>query len=50
MINFRFKKSSKKTKKERHEEAFYYLKNFNEALLNLELNLQEERIKTSFHV
>lgn len=50
MINFRLKKGTKKVNKEREVESYHYLKNFNEALLNLELNLQEERIRTPFQI
>ncbi len=49
MINFSTKKSSWNIKKtiNRNTDASY-LKKFNQAVLNLELNLQEERINTPF--
>ncbi|WP_155209173.1 hypothetical protein [Fulvivirga aurantia] len=46
MINFSFKNNNWKIRIKKKVD-FSYQKNFNEAVLNLELNLQEERIKTA---
>lgn len=47
MINFSFKKNSWRKRLNNTIDVSYYEK-FNNALLNLELNLQEERIKAPF--
>jgi len=49
MINFSFKNNSWRIRVKKRVDTSY-LKNFNEAVLNLELNLQEERIRTPFEI
>jgi len=50
MINFSIKQNSWKLRARDRVVDSSYLKSFNDALLNLELNLQEERIKTHFEI
>ncbi|MEM9856659.1 MAG: hypothetical protein AAF843_04865 [Bacteroidota bacterium] len=49
MINFVFKRPAAKIKSvlEKQMQASYQ-RDFNKALINLELNLQEERVRKSF--
>jgi len=47
MINFSIKNSRWRFKMRKTENRSY-LKHFNDAILNLELNLQEERIRMPF--
>ena len=49
MINFSMKKTNWEIKKAINKTTVdpSYLKKFNQAVLNLELNLQEERLNTS---
>jgi len=49
MINFSLKNNNWKIRIRKRVDASYQ-KNFNNALLNLELNLQEERIRTPFNL
>lgn len=49
MINFSFKRPSNKIKNVFDRRMYTsYLKDFNKALLNLELNLQEEKVRELF--
>ena len=50
MINFSMKKPRWEIRKTINKRSVdpSYLKNFNQAVLNLEMNLQEERLNTSF--